>query len=34
SATFIRKCIKEEKSIKYMVPDEVAEYIKVHKLYL
>jgi nicotinate-nucleotide adenylyltransferase len=33
SATFIRKCIQEEKSIKYLVPDEVAEYIKVHKLY-
>lgn len=34
SATFIRKCIKEEKSIRYMVPEAVAEYIKVHKLYL
>lgn len=34
SATFIRQCIKEEKSIQYMVPDVVAEYIKVHKLYL
>ncbi|WP_161889973.1 nicotinate (nicotinamide) nucleotide adenylyltransferase [Pontibacter russatus] len=33
SATFIRKCIKEEKSIQYIVPDAVAEYIKVHKLY-
>ncbi|MFD2512875.1 nicotinate (nicotinamide) nucleotide adenylyltransferase [Pontibacter locisalis] len=33
SATFIRKCIQEEKSIKYLVPDEVAEYIAVHKLY-
>jgi len=33
SATFIRKCIREEKSIKYMVPDEVADYIQVHKLY-
>ncbi|HEY4649975.1 MAG TPA: nicotinate (nicotinamide) nucleotide adenylyltransferase [Pontibacter sp.] len=33
SATFIRQCIREEKSIKYMVPNEVAEYIKIHKLY-
>lgn len=33
SATFIRKCIKAEKSIKYLVPDAVAEYIQVHKLY-
>ncbi|WP_347157159.1 nicotinate (nicotinamide) nucleotide adenylyltransferase [Pontibacter chitinilyticus] len=33
SATFIRQCIREEKSIKYLVPDEVAAYIKVHKLY-
>ncbi|WP_114778225.1 nicotinate (nicotinamide) nucleotide adenylyltransferase [Botryobacter ruber] len=34
SATFIRECIRQEKSIRYMVPDEVAAYIKVHKLYL
>jgi nicotinate-nucleotide adenylyltransferase len=34
SATFIRDCIRQEKSIKYLVPDEVADYIKVHKLYL
>lgn len=33
SATFIRQCIREEKSIKYMVPDDVIDYIKVHKLY-
>jgi nicotinate-nucleotide adenylyltransferase len=33
SATFIRQCIKQEKSIHYMVPDAVADYIKVHKLY-
>ncbi|WP_242923678.1 nicotinate (nicotinamide) nucleotide adenylyltransferase [Pontibacter liquoris] len=33
SATFIRNCIREEKDIKYLVPDEVADYIKVHKLY-
>jgi nicotinate-nucleotide adenylyltransferase len=34
SATFIRQCIREEKSIKYLLPDEVAEYIKVHRLYM
>ncbi|MHA6246576.1 nicotinate (nicotinamide) nucleotide adenylyltransferase [Pontibacter sp. CAU 1760] len=34
SATFIRKCIKEEKSIKYLVPDAVADYMRVHKLYV
>jgi len=34
SATFIRQCVKEEKSIKYLVPDPVADYIKVHKLYI
>ncbi|MFD3001209.1 nicotinate (nicotinamide) nucleotide adenylyltransferase [Pontibacter toksunensis] len=33
SATFIRQCIKEEKSIRYLVPEPVAEYIKVRKLY-
>ncbi|GAA4433659.1 nicotinate (nicotinamide) nucleotide adenylyltransferase [Pontibacter saemangeumensis] len=33
SATFIRQCVKQEKSTKYMLPDAVAEYIKVHKLY-
>ncbi len=33
SATFIRDCIRQEKSIKYLVPDEVADYIRVHKLY-
>ncbi|MFD2246223.1 nicotinate (nicotinamide) nucleotide adenylyltransferase [Pontibacter ruber] len=33
SATFIRDCLRQEKSIKYLVPDEVADYIRVHKLY-
>lgn len=28
SATYIRKCIKEDKSIRYMVKDEVEEYIR------
>ncbi|TXK50808.1 nicotinate-nucleotide adenylyltransferase [Pontibacter qinzhouensis] len=34
SATFIRDCIRQGKSVRYMLPDEVAAYIKVHKLYL
>jgi len=34
SATFIRKCIQDEVSIKYLVPDLVAEYIQSRKLYL
>ncbi len=34
SATFIRQCIKEEKSIKYLVPEDVIEYIKAKKLYI
>jgi nicotinate-nucleotide adenylyltransferase len=33
SATFIRKCIREEKSIKYLVPRKVEEYIKSKKLF-
>ncbi|GAB3827112.1 hypothetical protein GCM10028895_38960 [Pontibacter rugosus] len=33
SATFIRQCIREEKSIRYLVPDAVAAYIQAHKLY-
>ncbi len=34
SATFIRKCIQDDVSIKYLVPDLVAEYIHSRKLYL
>ncbi|MDX1627825.1 MAG: nicotinate (nicotinamide) nucleotide adenylyltransferase [Fulvivirga sp.] len=34
SATFIRKCIKENRSIKYMVPDAVDEMIRAKKFYL
>ncbi len=34
SATFIRKLIKAEKSIKYLVPDAVREIIRNRKLYL
>jgi nicotinate-nucleotide adenylyltransferase len=34
SATYIRKCIREEKSIRYLVPSRVDEYIKSKKLYI
>jgi len=34
SATFIRKCVTEGKSIRYMVPDSVENYIKDHKFYI
>jgi nicotinate-nucleotide adenylyltransferase len=34
SATFIRKSIKAEKSVKYLVPDIVLDRIRVKKLYL
>lgn len=33
SSTMIRERIKKGKSIKFMVPDSVVEYIKKHKLY-
>ncbi|BDC98049.1 nicotinate (nicotinamide) nucleotide adenylyltransferase [Persicobacter psychrovividus] len=33
SATFIRQCLKEERSIKYIVPDEVINMIKLRKLF-
>jgi len=33
SATYIRKCIREEKSIRYLVPPRVEEYIKSKKLF-
>ncbi len=33
SATLIRRLIQEEKSIQYLVPDEVANYIRTKKLY-
>lgn len=33
SASYIRKCIKEDKSIQYLVPDEVFEYISTSNLY-
>lgn len=34
SATYIRKCIKEYKSIRYLVPEAVAEYIHRKKLFI
>ena len=34
SATFIRKCIKENRSIRYLVPEKAVEYIYDRKLYL
>lgn len=34
SATFIRSCVKNEQSIKYLVPDSVEEMIRVKKFYL
>ena len=33
SSTYIRSQLRKEKSIKYLVPDEVFEYIEKHKLY-
>lgn len=34
SSTDIRERIREGKSIRYMVPDKVADYIKEHRLYM
>lgn len=33
SATYIRQCIQEKKSIRYLVPDTVNEYIRGNNLY-
>ena len=33
SASFIRKCIKEDKSVRYLVPEKVYQFIKDRKLY-
>jgi nicotinate-nucleotide adenylyltransferase len=33
SATFIRKCIRQEKSIRYLVPDAVGEFIRDRKFF-
>ena len=34
SATYIRKCIRSGKTIKYLVPESVEDYIRVKKLFL
>jgi nicotinate-nucleotide adenylyltransferase len=34
SASFIRKCIRDNKSIKYLVPEKVLQFIRDRKLYL
>ncbi len=34
SATYIRDCIKNHQSVKYLIPDEVETYIKAKKFYL
>ena len=34
SATYIRNCIRNEKSIKYLVPDSVSEFIKNKRFFL
>lgn len=34
SSTFVRKSIKEGKSIKYLIPDEILKYIKDNNLYI
>ena len=33
SASFIRKCIKEDKSVRYLVPEKVYQFIRDRKLY-
>ncbi len=34
SATYIRKCVKEDRSIRYLVSESTAQYIRDRKLYL
>jgi len=34
SASFIRKCIRDNKSIRYLVPEKVLQFIRDRKLYL
>jgi nicotinate-nucleotide adenylyltransferase len=33
SATYIRKCLREGKSVQYLVPDEVFHYLEKTNLY-
>lgn len=33
SSSYIRSCLLENKSVKYLIPDEVIKYIRRHKLY-
>jgi nicotinate-nucleotide adenylyltransferase len=33
SATYIRQCLKDGKSVKYLVPDKVADYLAASKVY-
>lgn len=33
SATYIRKCVRQDRSVKYLVPDTVAQFIYDRKLY-
>ena len=33
SSSYIRKAVKDGLSVKYLLPDSVEEYIKVHHLY-
>jgi nicotinate-nucleotide adenylyltransferase len=33
SSTDIRECVRDGKSIRYLVPDGVSEYIAKHRLY-
>lgn len=32
SSTIVRKCLQQDQSVKYLTPDSVIEYMKVHKL--
>ncbi|HAI77276.1 MAG TPA: nicotinic acid mononucleotide adenylyltransferase [Microscillaceae bacterium] len=34
SATFIRQCIRNKQSIRYLVPESVEQFIQLHKFYL
>jgi len=34
SSSYLRRCLKEKKTVKYLLPEGVLAYIKKHKLYL